>query len=115
MQIFRGLLVLAWLAVVLVSAHAIQAMGAQTAGDVFVSDFSHPWRAQFNTDFSFHLLLMASWIAFREKTLIRGLPFGALAILLGGAFSFAYIVVATFRAKGDMRRIMLGERYQTPA
>jgi hypothetical protein len=108
MQLFRFALLVAWLATLWVSVRAILAMGAGAAGDVFLGDFSHPWRAQFNTDFSVHLLLMAAWIVYREGRSIRGFGFGLAAILFGGAFSFAYFFVATFTAKGDVRRLLLG-------
>jgi hypothetical protein len=115
MQIFRALLLLAWTAMVWVSARAILAAGAGSAGDVFFGDFAHPWRAQFNTDFSVHLLLMALWIVSRERARVRGVLFGIASILLGGAFSFAYILVATFTAQGDVRRLLLGERARAEA
>ena len=84
--------------------------GRECVSDIFMRDFSHPWRAQFNTDFSLHLLLMALWILYREKSLFRGIPFATLSIVVGGAFSLAYILVATFAAKGDFRRLLLGGR-----
>lgn len=115
MQILRAILIVGWVLVMWVSIHAVQAMGASASGDIFMRDFSHPWRAQFNTDFSFHLLLMALWILYREKRLIRGIPFAVLSILVGGAFSLAYILVATFAAKGDFRRLLLGDRAAQPA
>lgn len=110
MQIFRAFLIVAWAATMWISVQAIRAMGARVAGDVFLGDFAHPWRAQFNTDFAIHLLLMASWIAHRERSLIRRISFGLAAILFGGVFSFAYVFVATFTAKGDVRRLLLGDR-----
>ena len=115
MQILRALLIVGWLVVMGVSMHAIQAMGASASADIFMRDFSHPWRAQFNTDFSLHLLLMALWILYREKSLIRGIPFAMLSIVGGGAFSLAYILVATFAAKGDFGRLLLGGHATLPA
>jgi hypothetical protein len=110
MHILRVILIVGWLLVMWVSVHAIQAMGVSASGDIFMRDFSQPWRAQFNTDFSFHLLLMALWILHREKSLIWGIPFAVLSIVVGGAFSLAYILVATFAAKGDVRGLLLGDR-----
>lgn len=108
MQLLRSALLVAWLATLWVSVRAILALGAGAAGDVFLGDFSHPWRAQFNTDFAVHLLLMAAWIVYRERGSIRGFGFGVAAVLFGGAFSFAYLFVATFTAQGDIRRLLLG-------
>jgi hypothetical protein len=107
---FRAALAIAWLVMVWLSAQAILQMGANAAGDVFLGDFTHPWRGQFNGDFAFHLALMAAWIAFREKSPIRGVPFAVASIVFGGVFSFAYIFLATFGAQGDVRRLLLGAR-----
>ncbi len=110
MRVFRAGLLVAWVVTMWVSVRAILAMGAGAAGDVFLGDFAHPWRAQFNTDFSIHLLLMAGWIAYRERMLIRAVLFGLAAIVFGGAFSFAYIFIATLTAQGDVRRLLLGNQ-----
>ena len=110
LQLFRAALLLAWIAMIWVSTRAILAPDAGSAGEVFFADFAHPWRAQFNTDFSFHLLLMALWIAARERSRIRGALFGIASVFLGGAFSFAYILAATFTTKGDVRHLLLGTR-----
>ena len=109
MRVFRAGLLVAWVVTMWVSVRAILAMGAGAAGDVFLGDLAHPWRAQFNTDFSIHLLLMAAWIVYRERRLV-GIPFGLAAIVCGGAFSFAYLFVATLTAQDDVRRLLLGNR-----
>ena len=60
------LIVLMWILIVGITWHAVQELG-RDGGMVFVTDFSHPWRAQFNADFSMHLLLFAIWVFWREK------------------------------------------------
>lgn len=113
MLIFRVALAIAWLLIFSVSVHAVQTMGLQPGGIVFFEDFSHPWRAQYNADFSGHLLLMAAWITYRENRLL-GLPLGLLAILFGGVYSLAYIFIATFTSKGRFDAMLLGNRAHTP-
>lgn len=108
MNVFRIVLLALWAVVMYVSVRAVQEMGMQ-AGEIFVGDFAHPWRAQFNTDFSAHLLLMALWVIYREPKLWVGIPCAILSVMGGGAFSFAYILVATFRADGDVRKLLLGK------
>lgn len=110
MQIFRIAVAIAWLAVMWVSVHAVTAMGFNAAGPVFFDGFNHPWQAQLNGDFSAHLLLMAGWIVYREKNVALGLVFGLAAIMLGGAFSLAYIFIATFTAGGTFKGLLLGAR-----
>ncbi len=53
---------------------------------------------------------MAAWIAYRQKSLPLGLLFGLAAVMFGGAFSLAYIFVATFTAKGGFKGLLLGYR-----
>jgi len=107
---FRVALVLGWAVLFTVSVHAIQSMGANAAGAVFIGDFAHPWRAQFNTDLSIHLLLAAAWMIYRSRSWVVGLVCAVLAINLGGVFTLAYLLVATFQARGDMARVLLGRR-----
>lgn len=109
MLIFRIAVAIAWLLVVAVSVHAVGTMGLTPGGIVFFQDFAHPWRAQYNADFSAHLILMAAWIAYRENRLL-GVPLGLLAIMFGGAYSLAYIFIATFKAKGRFDHLLLGNR-----
>jgi hypothetical protein len=109
-SIFRAALVVAWLVLVWVTVKAVAAMGANAAGAVFFGDMAHPWRAQFNIDFGWHLLLVAAWLTYRDRLLIRGLVFGLLAVMLGGVFTLAFLFVETFRTNGDMRRLLLGAR-----
>jgi hypothetical protein len=97
-----------WIVLVFVTAHAIQKQGIDGA-NIFIADFSHPWRAQFNSDFSAHLLLMAIWIIYREPRLWVGIVCAVISVFCGGAFSLAYIVIATFRAAGDARKLLLGK------
>ena len=94
MSIFRVALCVGWTVLFFVSAHAVQAMGAGAAGAVFFGDFAHPWRAQFNTDFSLYLLLAAAWMVYRSRHWALGLVWALLAVNLGGLFTLAYLLLA---------------------
>jgi hypothetical protein len=110
MMLFRAALGTGWVGLLFVSVHAANAMGLGAAGAVFVGDFAHPWRAQFNTDFSLYLLLAAAWMVYRARSPFLGLICAMFAIALGGLFTLAYLLAATFQARGDMRRVLLGNR-----
>ena len=105
---FCGFLAVAWLALLAVTVNSVEAMGVAAAGPVFFGDFGHPWRAQFGTDFGVHLLLIAAWMIYRAKTWIGGLVCGALAVLMGGVFTLAFLMVITLRARGDMALVLTG-------
>jgi hypothetical protein len=66
------------------------------------------WRSQFDTDFLIYLFLGATWITWREGFTPNGHFFAFLSVFLGGMFSFPYLLLATFQADGDPRKILLG-------
>jgi hypothetical protein len=79
---------------------------AMAIGDIFALN----WRSQFNVDFIVHLLLLATWISWREGFTAKGFVFGFLSIVMGGMFGFPYILYATYVAKGDPKALLLGSR-----
>lgn len=66
------------------------------------------WRSQFNTDFILYLSIVAIWISWREGLSARGHAFAVLSVVMGGMFSFPYVLYATYQAKGDPREVLLG-------
>jgi len=106
--IFRVALCAGWAILFVISFQAVNRMGFGAAGDVFIGDFAHPWRAQFNGDFALHLLLVAAWMVYRSRSWIVGVICGLLAIMLGGLFTLAYLLVVSFQARGDLRQVLLG-------
>jgi hypothetical protein len=102
-----GVLVMAWL-----TYQAGQQLGLDKAGDIFFGDMAHPWRAQFNVDFSFHLLLVAAWMIWSASNRALGLLFGLLAVTGGALFTFAYLFVQTFKHGGNIKAVILGRHYQ---
>ena len=110
LNVFRLFLALGWALMLYVTVKAITTLGTNAAGATFFGDMAHPWRAQFNSDFGFHLLLVAAWFIYRDRSWLRGIVFGLLAINLGSIFTFAFLFIETFRTNGDMRRLLLGDR-----
>ena len=108
LTLFRLALVVAWLVIFWISLQAVSRMGFGPAGSVFIGDFAHPWRAQFNGDFAIHLMLVAAWMIYRSKSWVVGLVCALLAINLGGVFTLAYVLVVSFQTDGDMRKLLLG-------
>jgi uncharacterized membrane protein len=106
MKTLQALLAMFWIAMLAVTFYAVRALGSE-GGMVFLSDFMHPWRAQFNTDFSLHIVLIAIWVFWREKSKALG-SICALLCLMGGLFTFLYLLIAVHRAKGNAKNLMLG-------
>jgi hypothetical protein len=110
MSFLRGYLIIAWLVLVAVTAHAVMTLGVE-GGNIFLTDFAHPWRAQFNTDFTLHVLPIAAWILWREPSKLVGL-LCAVGTMAGGLFTLLYLLVASFRARGDVRQLLLGKHWK---
>jgi hypothetical protein len=108
--LFCLLCILAWALLLAITIRAVLAVGLDGYPATFASDFAHPWRAQFYTDFSLHVLLAAAWIAWRSRAWLNGLVGALLAIFLGMLFILPYLVIATLRARGEMRIVLLGWR-----
>jgi len=111
MTAFRVFLLVLWVLLWALTIRATAALGA-AASWVFVTDFSHPWRAMLNSDFLVHLVLVALWIIYRERSKVVGGLCAVLALIGGMPFTLMYIFVTTFREDGDIRRVLLGYHYR---
>lgn len=108
MNLVRLFLVAAWLLLAVITWRAIALLGSDGSYILF-SDFAHPWRAQYYTDFILHVLLVSGWVFWREPSKAVGAAC-ALACISGGALiTFLYVLIATFRAGGDARKLLLGK------
>lgn len=66
------------------------------------------WRTQFDIDFIIHLLMLAAWVIWREGATAKAYAFGFLSVVMGGMFSFPYIIYASYKARGEVRLLLLG-------
>jgi hypothetical protein len=110
MKVLQGYFVVAWVVLAYVSIHAIKTLGLDGA-NVFVEDFAHPWRAQFNTDFATWAVPIAAWVFWRNASWLVGLLCAVATLFMGGMFLLPYLLVASFYARGDARRLLLGGRW----
>jgi hypothetical protein len=107
MLAFRTLLVSMWLVVAAITVWALLERGPLAAVSTFVRDLSHPWRAQYYSDFSAHLILLAAWILYREPSRGVGMLFALATLALGALFTLPYILVASLKAR-DAQGLLLG-------
>jgi hypothetical protein len=108
--LLRSFLLIVWTAVAAVTVWALLDLGVVEAPRTFLSDLHHPWRAQFYADLEAHLLLVGAWMIYRERLPLVGLACAAATLLLGALFSLPYVLLASVKARGDMRRLLLGAR-----
>ena len=105
---FGTFLALAWVVLAWITAQALVELGPAEAVRTFVGDYRHPWRAQFYTDFSLHLVLTAAWVLYRARTPARGAAYAFLVLALGALFTIPYVVAAAAKAEGQVRALLLG-------
>ncbi|HZF94090.1 MAG TPA: hypothetical protein VEZ20_04365 [Allosphingosinicella sp.] len=110
MAIQRLLLVAGWLSIAAVTLWALFELGLLALPQTFAADLSHPWRAQLYLDLELQLLVFAAWTVWRERSLGVGLACAAATMLLGALFTLPYLLALSIRAKGDVRRLLLGSR-----
>ena len=106
--ILRAALGVAWVLLLLVTIHASRIGGANGWIGAFAQGLREPWPAQFDTDFTIHLCLMAAWLGVRARTPAWGVLWAVLALAGGSLFSLLYLFVLSFRVQGDWRRFLLG-------
>ena len=110
MKNLRYFLVLSTVIIYAMTALAIKGHGVNWPA-VAVNDLlSLDWRSQFDSDFIIHLLLLAAWVVWREGATARGYLFGFLSIVMGGMFSFPYLIYASLQANGSVQALLLGTR-----
>lgn len=66
------------------------------------------WAGQFNLDFMCFLTLSGLWLAWRHDFSAAGLVLGVLGFFGGIMILAPYLLVASFRARGDMKVLLLG-------
>lgn len=113
MTAFRALLVAIWLVIAAYTSIVVASHGLAFL-PVFFGDMARmEWPGQFNLDFLCMLVLSALWVAWRHRFTAAGLGLGLLALFGGAFFLSAYLLVLSLQARGDVARILLGQRRDT--
>ncbi|MDX2130364.1 MAG: hypothetical protein SFU91_15115 [Chloroherpetonaceae bacterium] len=101
------------LQIVSVSIYTIIA-GSNEGWDLFSVFFGNikvmGWNGQFNLDFSTYLLLSGLWIMWRNNFSISSIAFGFAAMVLGIIAFAGYVLYLSYVEKGDVKKILVGER-----
>lgn len=67
------------------------------------------WPGQFNLDFLGFLVLSGVWLAWRHHFSPIGLGLGLMGLSGGILFLAPYLLIASYRAEGDVRILFLGK------
>jgi hypothetical protein len=109
MNVFRLFLVLIFVTLVGYTGVVVSNHGMGLI-PVFFGDMAQlAWPGQFNLDFMCMLSLSALWVSYRHRFRATGILFGVGAFFGGALFLSVYLLVASFRAKGDVALLLLGE------
>lgn len=76
---------------------------------VFFGDIvAMTWPGQFNFDFMCLLMFSGLWLSWRHRFSFGGILIGMLGLFGGTMFLAPYLLVVSFKAKGDINEILLG-------
>ncbi len=110
MTAFRSLLVLFFVAITAYTGVVAWNHGMDLFS-VFFGDMARlGWPGQFNLDFTCMLALSGLWVSWRHRFRAGGVLLGVVAFFGGAMFLSVYLLVESFRAKGDAAALLLGER-----
>jgi len=68
------------------------------------------WSGQFNLDFLCYLALSGLWIMWRNKFSGKSILVGTVAMILGIVFFAPYLLWLMNKEKGDLKRVLVGDR-----
>lgn len=108
MTAFRSLLMALWLILAAYTGVVVVRHGLDLLPIFFGDIATFTWPGQFNLDFLCFLLLSALWTAWRNGFSAIGLLLALVALFGGAGFLLLYLLVLSFRHRGDMRAILLG-------
>ena len=114
MNILRLSLFISTILIYSLTVLAISKQGFNWPAVAYQDLMSLDWRSQFDFDFIVHLLLLASWVTWREGASTKGYCFGFLSVVMGGMFSFPYLIYISIKARGNVPEILLGVHGKPP-
>ncbi len=110
MTLFRVLLIVMGVVLFVYTIAAVVNEGPNLFANTIPAVAEFGWQGQFHLDFATYLILSGLWVAWRHRFSAAGIVMGLIAANIGIIFLSAYILLASFKANGDMRRILLGDR-----
>ncbi|ADR21061.1 hypothetical protein MATR_13090 [Marivirga tractuosa] len=106
----KGLLIIQTLGLLIYSVITIQNDGANFLARAQEFATSMTWMGQFALDFQCYLILSALWIAWRDKFSLNSIIIAIVAMILGIIVFAPYLLYLLSKEKGDLKRILIGNR-----
>lgn len=109
MTLFRPLLVALFALLLVYTGITISNEGWNFYAVYFGDVAAFSWRGQFDVDFSILLVLSAIWLMWRHHFSAVGIMSAICVSVFGGLFLTAYLLMASFKANGDVSEMLLGK------
>jgi len=109
MNAFRMLLVAFIVSIISFTSVVILNHGWDLLSIFFGDIASMNWPGQFNFDFLCFLILSGLWLSWRHNFSLGGIVLGVFGLFGGMMFLAPYLLIASFRANGDIKTILLGK------
>lgn len=110
MNLFRLLLIAIIAIVGLYTVVVIGQHGVDFLTPFYADIAQMGWPGQFNMDFHAFLILGSLWLMWRHHFSGLGLLFGLIIFVGGAPFLCTYLLVASFKADGNIMVLLLGEQ-----
>ena len=110
MTLFRLLLISIFTAITLYTAVVIANHGLNLLPVFFGDMAALAWPGQFNLDFMCMLALSGLWVAWRHRFSGAAIALGLVAFFGGALFLSVYLLVESFRTKGNVAALLLGRQ-----
>ena len=105
---FRIFLGACLLSILIYTGVTIHAHGWDLLSIFFGDMATMTWPGQFNFDFFTFLLLSGLWTAWRNNFTLGGLALGLIAVFGGMLFLSIYLIILSYRHRGNISEMMLG-------
>ena len=111
---FRILLVLMFTTLLLYTTLVVLDSGVNFVTPFVGNIFDVGWQGQFNLDFMMLIMVTSLWIAWRHKFSLNGIAVALIWPVAGLMFLSMYLLVASYRANGNVSRMLLGDQVNEP-
>ncbi|NLG27962.1 MAG: DUF1475 family protein [Chloroflexi bacterium] len=100
----------AWLGLLAMTGVLIYGFAVGDFGGEGGQLLSMPWGIVSLVDLYVGFALLSVWIVYREREVLRWLPWVVAMMVLGFWAGSLYLLIALYRSGGDWRRVWLGRR-----
>lgn len=110
MKAFRILLVLFIVGICVYTISVVMNHGVNLVTPFFSEMLALTWHGQFIFDFQCYLILSGLWVAWRYNFSGKAIGLGLVALIFGILFLAPYLLVLSYKEKGNIKAILLGDK-----